>query len=1376
MSFDARFDGNFEEIGESDDPSTVSACLKHNNMVFIGDCDSSSQCTNDSSISCTDDLDGDGRDFECDVAVSRQDCWSEGRSSADIVFIMDTSSSTSTYLENTRTSIPNLVAELERREIAAKYAVIDMDSDGSSAMTTLELQVTSDVEDISNTFDSDSSVCSGVDFYNTGVSWRNDDPCLNSSGASVDPYAAIADVLENNIQAYNSNSEGGTLSSADLAMRGSALPIIILVTDTGDEYSSNIYDEAYVLDLFYETEAIIIAVTPDTLYSSYGDAASYYSGITSVSGGEVITAINDADWTADGSVIDSLVTIIEEEVDQFQFDNIMQNYALGPITLDNRSLEDGELGAAEGKLITSELELRASDNSVFQIDNVSLKPVLLASQEVEVDPIGRTCRAWPASDSLQCEYTDTSGAQYQGWRGYCLESDPFNRRRCITWWPLDYLSGEASITKRESAGYDGRTELQYCLVAKGYEDPGFCDQAEWDDSGDTITYGDGQICTDDSQCSSGTCVKSVRHTVDDPTSSSSKPNFSTPLTTNAPEDGYTYRMRWQTNDPNAMEHGTLYEQYLANGFDLDDLVESFFLSPFTLLDSSDDIKVDAATVVRLPASEVLRNVHVSEIESIIFNTGSAGFGDESVSNGPEWTYWGQLGKTGDTGLTGATADVTETYVDGDGNAINPEDNDNECGTNGFDCNKYGNWVISDFAEGSINQNDDGSQKPWEDCYAYRANDGLDIDTMGIGCRVWGAYDSNYELDYYDDAENFDYYDTSGNSTEMDIVYTWAWSNFDYGLGTADDADATDYNCNTGSSTNEDKYPYRWENLEDREDLWFDSPCIGDAVKQVMGVEGSGSQNPWKRLGNADNLNNCIESYEGEFSSEEVKICVEEDPGDNWSAWTSWTERLAIEDEDWGAFEQHSSGGNNIFSLWIDVNSDGYISAVYYLIYTGAMGTYDFATSVDAANFNLTFDNDMSLDFQLRESCALVVEAVDSSGDNVAWAERASTGSDYNMDHAADDSGYEYSTEYDTYGAIAPIPSTDSIFLYDTLLEAPDNIYKWGSYSYQPFVFVDYADTFTAGRPLSCIGECEQKWCVSDFGEGSFYDQGDGICSTSDDCSDGGVCVGVGREEISGEGLSSVSSYEDQIVQTAVAGRDRLKHVFADVVGSYYRPAYRVDSASRMYNTDTIYGADGYWLNDPTDSSSGNIFDDMVVCDGNERDDNDKGLDAEYCGVRPVIDDPEDPIAFDDQTAYTENKYTITNGKTVTLSFTSDVDPEQKPLKSIYIDWGDGKTTSDPWDADTTTHYYTHSYQCGPEYQQYTEEYSAADGGTCVYKPKITVVDNWLWCSGNITDATALPTSGNQYRSAENVGNALESCNSWDTPNFDIEVVSGSGSS
>lgn len=1337
LSFDARFAGSYNKVGEADDPSSISICLNHNNLVLEGGC-LAGTCSNDAG-SCSDSTD-------CEIPLERKDCFVEGVSGADIVFVVDTSSSMDNPINSIRTAAPTLALKLAELEIDAKFAVVDMDQ--SVQDLSLENHLTADINEISTIF-SDSCVGSDYRVWPAGFS-RTDDPCLHASAASVDGFAGVQRVIEDNLNYYNSTYV--TDGDASIGFRSNALPIIVLITDTDDEITSNSYSESTVLNTLYQSNAVIIAI------SDSGDVGTWTT-IADASGGGTSSDISATDWTAAGSVLDTVVEIIDREVDRFQFSEFLESYSFGPLETTQGSTADGSIGVASGQTHTTDLEFQVSDATPVQLDNVSLKPVLQTRLD---ESIGRTCRAYPRNDSEQCEYTEPSGAVYKGWKGYCVEEDPSNQRRCITWWPLDYLTGEESIVSRTSAGYDGPSDVYHCLVAKGLEEPGFCDEATWNSSDPIGTRGAGVICTSDHECGSANCIDNRQYDLkvcsnDDCTSTSNSEHDDTSKQhaemniERDTADGYTIRMRWQTHDPYDAAGST---SYITN-------------APYGAQ------KYGSSLITRLPANEQLRNVHISEIDSIIFNTGSAGRGNNNEKN--EWEFWGQQGfDPGDQGKSFASGDVNEEYLKSDESSADNTRCDSGGNTGGIPCQNYGNYVLTDFDAGSIYQDSDGSYKPWENCYAHAQEATIGEDTYGFGCRLWGLYDSNFTKAWYE--ENV----ADGTAENMDIVYTWAWSNFDWGLSNEDDgSDAETMDGYEGTDCNipshDDNWKSRFNSLaDDHFSDMFSSACVGRAIKNVMGFSRMGeyadedipsfgdNRNPWKEIGSGEDIADCIQDDvvdENTKTCRQTSVYYDQNNPSGDSMWESWSD-VTVDRE---GPTQDSHGGSNIFTLWIDVNAAGYIQAVYYLIYIGAIGTND-----SVVGFELTHSNHMHLDFQVRETCALIASSVDSNGENSAWSYRSTDDASFQLASDTDDA-YGRETPTDPFGSISPV---DTSFLYIDTIDTDSttqSVYNWSTYNSQPIIAFAGDTIVNAGRPLSCIGKCENTWCTSDLGENSYYAQGE---SNIDGCGDYGKTMGVGVGDGAGnkEGVSTAhTTLTDQINDAAEAGRDRLKHVFADIKGSFYK--FEPSSLTSVYTQEEADSVD-YWKN----GSGENIFDAMEICteaDGsrpiapNE--------DSEYCGVLPTIDN----FVIDGNDSFADGYYDIIDGKTVTLQFDADVNAEQEWLDTIYIDWGDGRPVNVPWEAQATTHVFTHAYRCGPEYQDDAVEYNN-NGEECVFEPRVTITDNWRFCSGDEHDDLngdgttddSDASSGQQNRVGEGHENVKESCNSYDVPDFLVRVSLG----
>lgn len=98
---------------------------------------------------------------------------------------------------------------------------------------------------------------------------------------------------------------------------------------------------------------------------------------------------------------------------------------------------------------------------VALFDDISLKPVLQVSDSDQLTDkyVSRSCRIYPAEDSLSCRYLEGNNLFY-GSYGYCLLVDPSNSKQCLQWWPVDQLQGEVL---NEVGGYNDRVPLDYCV-------------------------------------------------------------------------------------------------------------------------------------------------------------------------------------------------------------------------------------------------------------------------------------------------------------------------------------------------------------------------------------------------------------------------------------------------------------------------------------------------------------------------------------------------------------------------------------------------------------------------------------------------------------------------------------------------------------------------------------------------------------------------------------------------------------------------------------------------------------------------------------------------------------------------------------------------
>ncbi len=108
-----------------------------------------------------------------------------------------------------------------------------------------------------------------------------------------------------------------------------------------------------------------------------------------------------------------------------------------------------------------------SDGNVY-VDKIEIKPSLNSRQNFGSEwYTPQTCRLYPKSNSLSCDYYDDSGHKEKGWPGYCLEYDryPGNPEACLMWYPVDRVNGDGV---EEGGGYIDRRPLYYCVDTADY--------------------------------------------------------------------------------------------------------------------------------------------------------------------------------------------------------------------------------------------------------------------------------------------------------------------------------------------------------------------------------------------------------------------------------------------------------------------------------------------------------------------------------------------------------------------------------------------------------------------------------------------------------------------------------------------------------------------------------------------------------------------------------------------------------------------------------------------------------------------------------------------------------------------------------------------
>jgi len=102
----------------------------------------------------------------------------------------------------------------------------------------------------------------------------------------------------------------------------------------------------------------------------------------------------------------------------------------------------------------------------YYVDDVKVRPVL-ESRVAEYTP--QSCRLYPKTEAMSCQFQETSGVRYNGWYGYCLEYDryPGNNNACLLWWPAEKINGDPFSRENTFKGYDGKFPAYYCAELDG---------------------------------------------------------------------------------------------------------------------------------------------------------------------------------------------------------------------------------------------------------------------------------------------------------------------------------------------------------------------------------------------------------------------------------------------------------------------------------------------------------------------------------------------------------------------------------------------------------------------------------------------------------------------------------------------------------------------------------------------------------------------------------------------------------------------------------------------------------------------------------------------------------------------------------------------
>ncbi len=498
------------------------------------------------------------------------DYFEVGSAMADVVFIVDASSTMAEEITEVATETSAMITGFEEAGIDFQAAIVT--TGGSRQPEILDYDDYSDGQTYAYQ-GSDDSV--GTDFTNDAATFKGamDFIAGDLDGGQAVNYQALQETFDNSFDGGNET----------LNFRSGAERFIIILTDTapesGDTYTGGGWtqtDEDNLVSEFGGADYV--------LYSVIQNDPDAYDGISEALGGD-IWDLDDTDYT---EILDAIVTGIDEEVSAFAFSETEESYSLGPITIENKE----DLGA------TTELFIRqkgGGSGTPFLIDNLSMKPSLEIRKDGQTqtenapESLARECRGYPGEDSVACDYTDESGAQYIGWKGYCLESDLDDPDKCVAWWPIDILSGEPDTTGRTLMTYEGKAPVYSCLVAKGNESIGACE-------------GNGQLCQEDSQCSDGSVCLGGNDEPDDWV-----------------ESGWPYD---NDSDPVGDDSYSITHNYNTGLYKMTHTIDEVrvdYDSPQTGAASGDK---EYAAFLKFTDLPLEQKIHISEIDSISFDIGN----------------------------------------------------------------------------------------------------------------------------------------------------------------------------------------------------------------------------------------------------------------------------------------------------------------------------------------------------------------------------------------------------------------------------------------------------------------------------------------------------------------------------------------------------------------------------------------------------------------------------------------------------------------------------------------------------------------------------------------------------------------------------------
>lgn len=970
--------------------------------------------------------------------------------------------------------------------------------------------------------------------------------------------------------------------------------------------------------------------------------------------------------------------------DQATINTIYQQYAVGPFDLPTTN--------EESPTATLRIEVADGNATPFVLDNVSIKPTLevRTNDNGSSELVARECRGYPESASTQCNYTTNNGTIFQGWKGYCLEHDNLDPSRCVAWWPVDVISGEADSTPRNRITYAGTYPAYQCLVAKGNAALGVCSN-------------DGTICSENSDCNgSATCqgglVPDTSTTIEQSGASTCllggvHPNCALVppicMTTFIPTDfsdecdavfaelpgidnATDCIPSWPPSSPpsplclnltapmvnnftfpegifsqHELQDYTTEHELSANNYTiLHELPFGLYIDRFGSHWAEDDINTEWAVFRKYEPTKLEKSIHISEIEQINYSLGLTQWNSAPDNNaGLSW-------RVGENNFSTSLL---------------------ESGSNGTL-----HWGAYDANDGNF----DTSAPDDTDEVSYVAR-------VGMWCGANGNTICDTGSMTAEDINDADLVITKAITTHKE------WDNI----------------SGTGRVRN-NGYPFNpfatFEQLRPSGSVWDGGGIVGEIIDENA-LRSDGSTYTFTPEASWSSY------FFNRYSTDEDETYD-----------TSTTDNNCWDAETCGA---------NVMAVKFDFE-DGYLNGIYLIYWNGL------------ERFDVRRISGISWAFYLREPCLLAVESANSLAQARPWQTRIQPDSTYQVR----DLGYTFTTN-DANAMFGTIRNSEPPMSTLTGFDGKVNVGRtnFTAIAEDNVPMIQPSPTGEQGSaiPYACIGNCSAIRCENptsaNYGQDACGTNGawkgfDGVCSLPDggnaelcnddsDCSNSSAVCNL--SVASGAGVdASYSTYSEQLAAAADSAWDRYKLLFVDLMqGSNEEPTHVWYSAQKGNTGDDTYRHQGQFSGESKQSFMGGILNEFATipqCSGESRAPN------EYCYFRPDVDN----IRINDND---QGDVEITSGSTVTLTFDSFVDPDQEPITTIAIDWlGEANATTfasnafiDAWEAASTYgHTYTNVYTCDPT----NGDIWNSDKQACEFKLKIRIRDNWDNCSGTLPDS------------------------------------------